>query len=392
MGARWYSAADAVFRSRDSVSGELVTPVSLNRYTYGWANPLRYWDPDGHSVLQGDGGPGTTEYYGVNNSTDWARVEEIHQAEEDEESSGWFGGLSVVVETASSREFRDLVAHEMWVDGLTEFMGVYWRVPEDWGERSDWEKWQTFTWAASKAVSATTLERHEWVQLSYEELNAFWVENGEDVIDRVTHGGCGRPPENQNLFMSGVHWASGQVCRHRAGIGQIAGATLVALAVAFEMAPYVAPFLPAAASSTTAATNYTTSTSTSGGAYATQLGAPELTATGTALTNWATSGVGQTMTVIGKVGDLKAPGAIQSGETTLLDRLPDQGSFRLNWEQNSSALRSEMSRGVPIRDATVNRLTGELANNTGFLRAERNLLESHGWTYDPKTTLWSPPG
>jgi len=84
-------------------------------------------------------------------------------------------------------------------------------------------------------------------------------------IVRVTRGGCGRPPENQNLFMSGVHWASGQVCRHRAGIGQIAVGTLVALAVAFEVLPYVAPFLPAATSSTTAATNCTSGTSTRGG-------------------------------------------------------------------------------------------------------------------------------
>jgi len=35
--------------------------------------------------------------------------------------------------------------------------------------------------------------------------------------------------------------------------------------------------------------------------------------------------------------------------------------------------------------------TGALINNTGFLRAERNLLESRGWTYDPATTMWYPP-
>ncbi|MCP4303671.1 MAG: hypothetical protein GY788_02080, partial [bacterium] len=33
MGARWYNGADAAFRSRDSVFGELATPISLNRYT-----------------------------------------------------------------------------------------------------------------------------------------------------------------------------------------------------------------------------------------------------------------------------------------------------------------------------------------------------------------------
>jgi RHS repeat-associated protein len=50
MGARWYSGSDAVFRSRDTVFGELSTPISLNRYTYAWANPLTYWDPDGRTV------------------------------------------------------------------------------------------------------------------------------------------------------------------------------------------------------------------------------------------------------------------------------------------------------------------------------------------------------
>ncbi|MCP4309497.1 MAG: hypothetical protein GY788_32405, partial [bacterium] len=35
------------------------TPVSLNRYTYGYANPLLYWDPDGRlgNVVDGAGAP-----------------------------------------------------------------------------------------------------------------------------------------------------------------------------------------------------------------------------------------------------------------------------------------------------------------------------------------------
>jgi len=98
------------------------------------------------------------------------------------------------------------------------------------------------------------------------------------------------------------------------------------------------------------------------------------------------------LVVIGKEADLAAPGAIRPGETTLLDRLPDQHSPKLNWQQNSSVLRTEMSRGLAIRDASVDPVTGDLINNTGFLRAERNRLTNHGWTYDPKTTMWNPPG
>jgi hypothetical protein len=95
--------------------------------------------------------------------------------------------------------------------------------------------------------------------------------------------------------------------------------------------------------------------------------------------------------VIGKVADLEAPGKIGPGEHTLLPRLPDRGNPKANWTQNSGVLRAEMSRGLPIRDASVDPATGALINNTGFLRAERYLLSDRGWTYDPKSTLWNPP-
>ncbi len=92
-------------------------------------------------------------------------------------------------------------------------------------------------------------------------------------------------------------------------------------------------------------------------------------------------------TVIGKLADL---GHLRQGEKTLLDRLPNLGSPKANWAQNSSVLREELRLGAPLRDASVN-AKGELINNTGFLRAERNLLENKGWTYDQKTTMWYPP-
>ena len=52
MGARWYDGGRAAFLSRDTVFGELGTPISLNRYTYGFANPLAFWDPDGRISQQ----------------------------------------------------------------------------------------------------------------------------------------------------------------------------------------------------------------------------------------------------------------------------------------------------------------------------------------------------
>jgi RHS repeat-associated protein len=118
MGARWYSGADAVFRSRDSVLGELVSPVSLNRYTYGWANPLRHWDPDGRYVLEGDGGPGVTEHYGVTNSRSSHRNRMIHRAENvakdvrDRANGTPFESAAAQITTASVFEWMTLAEQE----------------------------------------------------------------------------------------------------------------------------------------------------------------------------------------------------------------------------------------------------------------------------------------
>jgi hypothetical protein len=49
-----------------------------------------------------------------------------------------------------------------------------------------------------------------------------------------------------------------------------------------------------------------------------------------------------------------------------------------------------MAEGLPIRDASVNPITGALEKNTGFLRAERNLLENQGWKFNGGTGYWHP--
>jgi len=88
-------------------------------------------------------------------------------------------------------------------------------------------------------------------------------------------------------------------------------------------------------------------------------------------------------TVIGRTKDLMD---LPAGERSLLDRLPDQGSPKANWKQNSGVLREEMRRGQPIRDASPGDTGGQ------FLNAERALLRNRGWTFDSTTNLWTPPG
>jgi hypothetical protein len=60
-----------------------------------------------------------------------------------------------------------------------------------------------------------------------------------------------------------------------------------------------------------------------------------------------------------------------------------------NWAANSSVLRRVMNEGNPIRDVSLD-AEGNPAKNTGFLRAERNLLENHGWSLH-SDGYWHPP-
>jgi hypothetical protein len=101
-------------------------------------------------------------------------------------------------------------------------------------------------------------------------------------------------------------------------------------------------------------------------------------------------GPGQGRLVIGKLDDLGRRGALKPGERTL--SWGDRGSNGENAQVNAGLLRREMNRRQPIRDATIDPVTREPVEDTGFLRAERYLLRDRGWTYDARSTLWLPPG
>ena len=99
--------------------------------------------------------------------------------------------------------------------------------------------------------------------------------------------------------------------------------------------------------------------------------------------------------VIGRMDDLRAPGAIRSGEYTIADRLPNLGNPKANYYQNMSVLREEMRNGIPIRDLSgpdkmlaPTKLNPNRTIRQTFTGAERNQLRNKGWTYDGE--FWNP--
>jgi hypothetical protein len=92
--------------------------------------------------------------------------------------------------------------------------------------------------------------------------------------------------------------------------------------------------------------------------------------------------------VIGKLKDVSKADGWRTGDHT--PNLPERGSMKANWQQNSSELRAAENNGKPIRDVSTD-ANGNLRDNSGFLKAERNLLENRGRIYDPKTNSWIKP-
>ena len=93
-----------------------------------------------------------------------------------------------------------------------------------------------------------------------------------------------------------------------------------------------------------------------------------------------------------KKGNEQIPlaGGWRTGDRMLY--LPDQGSPKLNWQQNAGRLRAEMRQGQPIFDSYRDPVTGlRIESPNSFLNMERNLLESRGWQYNPQTGAYHPP-
>lgn len=422
MGARFYDPATATFTTRDTWSGLTSNPVTLNRYTYANADPATFNDPTGHFVefdffVRGGGANNwitdamdtSNSYNPVAYAFDEAGHYEPMRCDDSDEDvlKAMDQPLTVVLSgdaRLACRRLQDLVAFGMSGQLDAADIGPYCREYD-----ADLAHRQTCRILMVKAVADYALRQDET------NANDASRDRFTSTIRNTLLGAAfaGAVALAISAGIRGAIVGAAQFFSISAGTAALASTvvqgTLTTLGIWFTYKQAKATIKECKHAASTGNGWDAASCSFNGMLTLGSAAGTAKTAT-TAYssfqktrpvpaTNSAPFGEigpagnpGSLNTVIGKVDDLTAPGALAPGERSLLSRLPDQGSPAANYAQNSSVLRQEMSRGVPIRDATVDPLTGGLANNTGFLRAEREILMNHGWTFDPKTGLWNPPG
>ncbi|MGG1554860.1 RHS repeat-associated core domain-containing protein [Paenibacillus ferrarius] len=71
--ARYYDPSMGRFINEDSYEGQIDNPLSLNLYTYGHNNPLRFIDPTGHSAATASYSQNQEDYLNSLGSNGWAQ-------------------------------------------------------------------------------------------------------------------------------------------------------------------------------------------------------------------------------------------------------------------------------------------------------------------------------
>ena len=116
-GERYYSPALARFTQQDSVTGGLMMPQSLNRYSYVHNNPFRFTDPSGNIADDNRGAiANSARQYGINKKgeTGWGGIllNAAARTGYDVWDTFTFGTLSRQEETEAKFENREITAQQ----------------------------------------------------------------------------------------------------------------------------------------------------------------------------------------------------------------------------------------------------------------------------------------
>jgi len=233
MGARWYSGADAAFRSRDTVLGELSTPISLNRYTYAFANPMSYWDPDGRwaALLDGAGAAVTgfeSDGTPIRAAVAVDRIERHNKVISAMETRAKireltgeanFENQSVMVKPASEIVATNPAQVVITLDDsqrefITNFLDGRGALPTNWGTGTDLQQYRYFAWATLANGGGTSLSYDEFKALETQDWMRRFDDYGAVALDRIMKGDCGNALwpwacEHNDAFTQGLLLVAG---------------------------------------------------------------------------------------------------------------------------------------------------------------------------------------
>ncbi|MCP4305635.1 MAG: hypothetical protein GY788_12290, partial [bacterium] len=256
MGARWYNGTDASFRSRDTVFGELTTPISLNRYTYGHASPLNYWDPNGRSVvglgwrtewLEDGGGSSTNTSKGGGSSSSagssGAAAPAGYQAPEDaRDLTGItnFQSQSVAPATTSqaipSIELVELTLNDSQLDFIAQFLEGHSALPTDWQSGSDLEQYRYFAWTVLANGNQTSLSYDEFKSLRVADWTYQFETSSTQAFEEIVQADCNSAGwpwacENKDALTQGLLLVTGGALT----VASLGGGAMLAGATGLEL-------------------------------------------------------------------------------------------------------------------------------------------------------------
>ena len=343
--ARSYAPSLGIFTSLDTLGGSATNPALLNGYLYADANPATLVDPDGHSarIMYDEGGTRGT----------------LRAAPRGAVAASWADASR---HDMSTSVYNEQHLADSWAAASATDMGSSVNASQEaaWASANGGDGTVPATTPSGPAMSAAPDRRAQ----AYDFCMANYADNPSGTM-----------PDTSQQAMT----CHAQVARQfNQAAPEDFGTELQTASLALCLV-YCTAFVAVAGAEALAAAPG--AAAAAGGLAAECEEDPE-----------ECTGDANATVVIGKMADITAPDAIGASERTLLSQLPDQGNEAANWAQNQEVLLNEMRSGRPIRDASVDPMTGQLLNDTGFLAQERALLAGDGWTYDAATHLWSQGG
>lgn len=127
LNARMYDAKIARFMQVDTYLGKTSDPLSLNSYSYGYNNPIKYWDPSGHIVTKWDEANLSEDQIRLidNATNDWIKANKSGDQKSKEAAHARAEAVRNSVRTASEIGSVDGFTHNLSTTSKSVITNIY---------------------------------------------------------------------------------------------------------------------------------------------------------------------------------------------------------------------------------------------------------------------------